>query len=125
MNAVKKFRMEQFMLGNQVFKSIFLSFLLKSTFFGPNLSFLKGYEVVVKNATCTIVHIHSRRRLIQLFTKNELYPFEYMDGDIVITSAWKLILIDRVTGKETFGYIVDECDVITVKVANGESFSCR
>ena len=125
-SAVKSFGMERVTIGYQIFKSFFISHLLTTTFFGPSLCFLRGYEIVAKCSSSTLIHLHSRRRIIELFTENELCAFEYMDGDETITVAAKIILNDLATGKEIYGYVVDEYGSnIDCKLADGSEFKCK
>ena len=127
-NKMKNFGMERFVLGLQVFRNFFMSDLLKFTFFGPHLCFLRKHELVSKTASSSLVHIHSRKRLVSLFTKNELCAFEVADGEMMLSCAGKMVVIDTDTGLETFGYVLDEEEdgkYINVQLANLVTFRCK
>ena len=128
MTSIKTFGLEKVVILDQVFKTLFLSHLLKTTFFGPSLSFLRKYEVVMKTNKTAIIYINSRKRMIELFSKNELCPFEIIEGDILITVAAKIILSEINTGKEIYGYVNDEESYdmnIQCILADGTIFTCR
>ena len=82
----------------------------------------------MKSNKSVIIHIHSKKQMIELFSKNELCPFEIIEGDIVITVAPKIILREVISGKEIYGYVADEDNYdmnIQCILADGTSFTCR
>ena len=118
---VKQFANERFELGLQVFRSFFVSHLLLCTFFGnTNYCSLKPYEIVHRKDV-VVVHVFSSNRIRELFTLNNVFPFEYVDGSNHYIVAGKVYLVHKVTGKECLGCIVDDdgCSMLNVTLESG------
>ena len=105
--TVKQFGNERFELGLQVFRSIFISHLLICTFFGTNYCSLKPYEIVYRKDV-VVLHVLSSSRLRELFTMNNVFPFEYVGGTDRYVVAGKVYLVHKDTGKECLGCVIDD-----------------
>ena len=107
---VKKFGKETVKLGIQIYRSFYLNHILQITMFGLNLSHVSNSEIVYKTDKVTVVHIHSKKRLLDLFTINDVCPFMMNDekNSRVITCAGKVSVCDCNTNKEIVGYVLDE-----------------
>ena len=125
----KTFGKERFELGSQLFRSFFLNYLLKLTFFGSNFSKLCPNEIVYRTNKSIVVHISSQKRIVELFTHNGVCAFEYTsDGNNVgerkrYTCGGKVVVKEN-RGKclECIGYVLDEGDgKLNIKLENGEA----
>ena len=54
------------------------------------------------------MHVFSSNRSRELFTMNNVFPFEYVDGNNHYVVAGKLYLVHKVTGKECLGCVIDD-----------------
>ena len=95
------------MIGNQVYKRMFVTPLLTTIMFGVNLSSLTRIEKVYRSKTSTIIHIVSKERMRVLTThfSSALSETEYKN--CVCSFSGKVILINK-DGKEIIGYVLDE-----------------
>ena len=119
---MKQFGNERFHLQLQVFRSFYISHLLITTLFGvTNFSSLRSYEVVYKKEV-VVAHLFSSRRLREIFTFNQVFPFEYHDGSNHYSVGAKVYLVDRGDGKECIGCVMEEdTESLHVVLESGES----
>ena len=112
----KKFGKESVEMGNKVYKSFYLSYLLKLSFFGYNYECLHNRnEVIEKKKKSVIVHIRSMERIVNLFYKNGISAFSVLDQDkdLLYSCAGKVILLHTSSNKEEIGYIIKEGEILT------------
>ena len=124
----KTFGRERFELGTQLFRSFFLNYLLKLTFFGSNCSKLSPHEVVYRTNKSVVVHIASHDRMIELFTMNGVCAFEYKkdgdnDGETHRYTCGGKVIVKEKRGRmrECVGYVMSERrNDIDIRLENGE-----
>ena len=111
----KKFGKEHIEIGAMVYKSFFLSHLLKICFFGHNYALLfHRSEVVEKTKKTIIVHIKSMERLVRLFYCNGVSAFSYKDQvGLVYSLAGKVVLKNNKSKKKAIGYIIQDKKILT------------
>jgi hypothetical protein len=85
----KTFGKERFVLGDKIFRSFYFNHLLKLTAFGDwnSLSRLNVREIVQRTRMTRIVHVASKRRLVELFCLNGVCPF-IIDDDSSSSSLY-------------------------------------
>ena len=71
----KTFGNEKLIVRSKIFRSLFLNHLLKLTFFGVNFSLVKEDEIVWKRKNTTVIHIHSKDRMVELFERGRVCSF--------------------------------------------------
>ena len=108
--TVRVFGMERVVLGSQVFRTFNLSYLMQVALFGKNYSFLSGNEIVNRYSKSINIHISSRQKLLNFFTKHQKCPFQYVELNKMYTCGGKVNLIDKRNNGEIYGYVMDEID---------------
>jgi RNase P/RNase MRP subunit p29 len=108
----KTFGKERFELGSQLFRSFFLNYLLKLTFFGCNFSKLHQNEIVYRTNKAVVVHISSHQWIVELFTHNGVCVFEFSSDEGEkkrISCGGKVVLKqNHERYKESIGYVLKE-----------------
>ena len=121
----KQFGKERFILGVQVFRSFLLTHLLNVTMFGTNYCFLNDHEIVHRSKGTIIAHIASKDRMVELFTFNEVCPFEFGNSSGLNTCSAKISVLDTNSLQEGIGYVLEEDRVansFTVLLECGKKF---
>ena len=122
---IKRFGKEFVILGSQIFRSFHLNHLLLLTFFGLNFSLLSNDEIVHRTKRTTLIHIASRKRIVEIFSKNDVCPFESVDekSNMIHTCSGKVVVRSKLSLRECIGYVVDEITLqskIRVKLETDE-----
>ena len=102
-----KFGREEVVLHAQTYRSFFMNYMLKLTIFGnPLFCNLFPYEIPYRLKKQTIIHIHSHRRM------SELFSFGGLDASELCKDGVKYIICGKVNlrkgRKNIIGYIMDE-----------------
>ena len=109
----KRFGCERFTLRSKVYKSFFCSHLLHLSIFGTDNSFFAyGHEIAYRTKRCTVVHLLGMDRIEEVFTVNGLCMLKYDndDGETIVSGGSKVIVVDRLNGKEAVGLVKGEED---------------
>ena len=104
------FHKEKFEEGTQVFRTVYFNLLLSNFLLGPDLSFLRCHEVIHRSAKLRIVHIASRKRMVELFSLKNVSYFEIFDDEKleIQSAAGQMSVVDVATGLVGIGYVLDE-----------------
>ena len=108
---LKSFGKEKVIVRSKIFRSIFISHLLKLTFFGVNCSLLREEEIVYRRKKTSVIHIHSHERIVELFERGSKCAFRVSDKNDnckMFGCAGRFILSCRKTQMEVIGFVVDE-----------------
>ena len=108
----KTFGKERIQRRSLFFRSIHLNHILKVIFFGPNYSYVRQDEIVHRTKRCVVMHLHSHKRIQELFEKNEVNPFLVdtcgENEDRSFSCAGKVVVKKRGTRLEANGYVEKE-----------------
>ena len=89
-----------------------MNHILKIIFFGPNYSYLRQDEVVHRTKRCVVMHLHSNKRIKDLFERNEVNAFLVdtcgENEDRSFSCAGKVVVKKRGTRLEANGYVEKE-----------------
>ena len=107
----KAFGNERVIVRSKIFRSLFLNHLLKLTFFGINFSLVKEDEIVWRRKKTTVIHIHSKDRMVELFERGSVCSFvanDRRDTWRFYGCAGRFILRNRISRKEVIGFVMEE-----------------
>ena len=104
---VFKFGKETVRKQNQVYKSLYINFLLKSTIFGSNFTNLHPSELQYQTKNQAILHILSNRRMKELFTFGGMNASTLKKDGCEFICCAKANLKTR-NDKNVIGYVIDE-----------------
>ena len=120
----KSFGKEKIIVRSKIFRSVFLSHLLKLTFFGVNCSVLKEDEIVYKRKKTSVIYIHSKQRMVDLFERGSISAFTVVDKNDsckIVGCGGRFILSCRKTGMEVIGFVIEEKkNVLMVQLETNE-----
>lgn len=110
---VKTLGKEKFELGDKVWRTFYFNHMLKVTIFGEWDSFsrVQKEEITYRKRMTKVIHIASRRRLMELFSLNGVCPFTMEDDgrrNAVYCCGGKVVLKDILSGREGIGMVDDE-----------------
>ena len=107
-----KFGLEKVTLRRQKFCRSYLNYNLRLTLFGQNLAKLKESEKVLSRKKSTVIHVMSLRRVLEIFTIEQLCCFKFIRGSRVHACCAKVSTRLKESGKPTGpimnGYIMEE-----------------
>lgn len=103
----KTFGKEIVVLGSQIYKSFYLNYLLKLCFFDSDYSVFNEREIVHRYKNSMVVHIRSMSRIVNIFHKHGKSAFTFKNNGKEFTCAGKVIMKERLGGRQGIGYILD------------------
>ena len=119
----KSFGKEKIRIRSKIFRSLHLNHLLKLTFFGLNFSLIYSNEIVQRSKKCCIVHIHSKKRMQEIFEMNGVCAFftEGKEDEAKLYGCAGRAILKCKRGKEGTAYVMDEGDgVFYLQLENGK-----
>ena len=108
----KTFGKEIVLLGSQIYKSFYLNYLLKLCFFDSNYSVFHEREIVHRYKHSMVVHIRSMSRIRNIFRKHGKSAFAFKNSGKEYTCTGKVIMKERLGGRQGIGYIIDADRII-------------
>lgn len=104
-----KFRDEEVVFGNQIYRAFHLNFLVRLSLFGDDdFGGLKDWEIVKKTKRVTVIHIASYTRMCKLFTIAGLSAVLFPKETILNTCAGKDSLMSKRSNLAMIGQVVRE-----------------
>ena len=119
----KSFGKERIRIASKIFRSLHLNHLLKLTFFGLNFSLINCNEIVQRSKNCCVIHIHSKKRIQDIFEMNGVCAFftEAKDDERIMFGCAGRAVLECQRGKEAIAFVMDERNgVIELQLENGK-----
>ena len=102
---------EEVVLGNQIYRSFHLNYLVRLSLFGDDFAGLKDWEIIKKTRRVTVVHIASFTRVCKIFEIAGLSAVLFPKGSILYSCAGKVSLVSKGSNLAMVGYIIRETKV--------------
>ena len=104
-----KFGDEDVVLGNQVYRSFHLNFLIRLSLFGDDdLGRLKNWEIIKRTKRVAVVHIASYTRMCSIFKIAGLSAVSFPKENCLYTCSGKVSLLVKRSNLTMVGYVMRE-----------------
>ena len=99
---------------SKIFRSLYLTYLLKVILFGSNFEKVKQRELIYRTKKCVVMYIDSKERMEELFEinkRNAFFARDKVEESKIYGCAGRVVLkLDYDQGLESKGYIMEEVD---------------